>query len=71
MPASGVEIPMYCASDAISYDVSVKVGDKIYVVLYTPPLREISVKSSLELVDRRRIIVIEPTMEGAKQNHWT
>ena len=26
------------ASDVASYDVSVKVGDTIYVVLYTPPL---------------------------------
>ena len=31
-------------SDVISYDVSVKVGDTVYVVLYTPPLREGSVK---------------------------
>lgn len=29
------------ASDATSYDVSVKVGDTIYVVLYTQPLGEI------------------------------
>ena len=27
-------------SDLASYDVSVKVGDTIYVVLYTPPLGE-------------------------------
>lgn len=32
------------ASDAASYDVSVKVGDTIYVVLYTPPLREVAVE---------------------------
>lgn len=32
------------ASDAVSYDVSLKVGSTIYVVLYTPPLREVSVK---------------------------
>ena len=32
------------ASDAASYDVSVKVGDTIYIVLYTPPLGEIMVK---------------------------
>lgn len=32
------------ASDAASYDVSVKVGGTIYVVLYTPPLREETVK---------------------------
>ena len=32
------------ASDAASYDVSVKVGNTIYVVLYTPPLREVTVK---------------------------
>jgi hypothetical protein len=32
------------ASDATSYDVSVKVGGTIYVVLYTPPLREETVK---------------------------
>ncbi len=32
------------ASDVASYDVSVKVGDTVYVVLYTPPLGEITVK---------------------------
>jgi hypothetical protein len=31
-------------SDAASYDVSVKVGDTIYVVLYTPELGEETVK---------------------------
>lgn len=29
------------ASDPTSYDISVKVGDTIYVVLYTPPLGEL------------------------------
>jgi hypothetical protein len=48
------------ASDAVSYDVSVKVGDTIYVVLYTPPLREITVKyaagrSGLVLVGKNTI----------------
>lgn len=32
------------ASDATSYDVSVKVGDTIYVVLYTTPLGDIAPK---------------------------
>ena len=32
------------AADATSYDVSLKVGDTIYIVLYTPPLREETVK---------------------------
>ena len=32
------------ASDATSYDVSVKVGDTIYVVLYTQPLGELPAK---------------------------
>ncbi len=32
------------ASDPASYDVSVKVGDTIYVVLYTPPLGELPSK---------------------------
>ena len=32
------------SSEAASYDVSLKVGDTIYVVLYTPPLREETVK---------------------------
>ncbi len=32
------------ASDTNSYDVSVKVGDTIYVVLYTPPLGELPPK---------------------------
>jgi hypothetical protein len=34
------------ASDAVSYDVSVKVGDTIYVVLYTPALGEATIKYS-------------------------
>src|SRR5215472_1493974 len=29
---------------SVSYDVSVKVGDAVYVVLYTPPLGEQTVK---------------------------
>jgi hypothetical protein len=33
------------ASEPASYDVSVKVGDTIYVVLYTPPLGELPPKS--------------------------
>jgi len=32
------------ASDAASYDVSVKVGDTLYVVLYTPAMGEDTVK---------------------------
>ena len=32
------------ASDAVGYDVSVKVGDTIYTVLYTPTLGEQTVK---------------------------
>ena len=48
------------ASDAASYDVSVKVGDTIYVVLYTPPLGEETVKYSagrdlLVLVGKNKI----------------
>ena len=48
------------ASDAASYDVSVKVGDTIYVVLYTPPLGEETVKYAagrelLVLVGKRTI----------------
>ena len=48
------------ASDAVSYDVSVKVGDTIYVVLYTPPLGQETVKYSagrdlLVLVGKRTI----------------
>ena len=31
-------------SDPVSYDVSVKVGDTIYVVLYTQPLGELPAK---------------------------
>jgi hypothetical protein len=47
-------------SDAASYDVSVKVGDTIYLVLYTPPLGEETVKYSagrdlLVLVGKRTI----------------
>jgi hypothetical protein len=48
------------ASDAVSYDVSVRVGDTSYVVLYNPPLRDISVKyaagrSGLVLVGKNTI----------------
>jgi hypothetical protein len=47
-------------TDAASYDVSVKVGDTIYVVLYTPPLGEETVKYAagrelLVLVGKRTI----------------
>lgn len=47
-------------AEAASYDVSVKVGDTIYVVLYTPPLGEETVKYSagrdlLVLVGKRTI----------------
>jgi hypothetical protein len=34
------------ASDTASYDVSVKVGDTVYVVLYTPVLGDVTVKYS-------------------------
>jgi hypothetical protein len=37
------------ATDAASYDVSVKVGETIYVVLYTPPLGEETVKYAAPL----------------------
>jgi hypothetical protein len=48
------------ASDAVSYDVSIKVGDTIYVVLYTPPLGLETVKYAagrdlLVLVGKRTI----------------
>ena len=38
-PAAGED-----ASDPITYDVSVKVGDTIYLVLYTTPVGEIAPK---------------------------
>lgn len=34
------------SSDVVSYDVSVKVGDTLYLVLYTPPLGMNTVKYS-------------------------
>ena len=48
------------ASDAASYDVSFKVGDTVYVVLYTPALGEETVKYAagrdlLVLVGKNRI----------------
>ena len=48
------------AADAASYDVSVRVGGTIYVVLYTPPLGEETVKYTagrdlLVLVEKRTI----------------
>lgn len=47
-------------TDAASYDVSVKVGETVYVVLYTPPLGEVTVKyvagrEMLVLVGKRTI----------------
>src|SRR5580704_6566703 len=72
------------ASDAAGYDVSVKAGDTIYVVLYTPPLGEETVKYSagrdlLVLVGKRTIryndilgqsfeVPIEGQKPGAKPN---
>jgi hypothetical protein len=48
------------ATGAVSYDVSLKVGDTTYVVLYTPPLGEETVKYAagrdlLVLVGKRTI----------------
>src|SRR5215475_327384 len=48
------------SSDTISYDVSLKVGDTLYVVLYTPPLGENTVKyvagrDALVLVGKKTI----------------
>jgi hypothetical protein len=48
------------ASDAVSYDVSVRAGDSIYVVRYNPLLRDISVRyaagrSGLVLVGKNTI----------------
>src|SRR5262249_33471939 len=50
-------------SDAVSYDVSLKVGDMIYVGLYTPPLGENTVKYAagrdlLVLVGKKTITYI-------------
>jgi hypothetical protein len=72
-------------SDAASYDVSVNVGDTIYVVLYTPPLGEETVKYSagrdlLVLVGKRTIryndilgqsfeVPIESQRPAAKPDH--
>ena len=42
------------ASDVTNYDVSVKVGDKIYVVLYTPRLGELPAKYA----DGRELLVL-------------
>src|SRR6266704_3843556 len=39
-----VKVHQVAGGDAASYDVSVKVGDTIYVVLYTPALGEGTVK---------------------------
>jgi len=48
------------ATDPVSYDVSLQVGDTIYVVLYTPPLSQETVKYAagrdlLVLVGKRTI----------------
>jgi hypothetical protein len=44
------------ASDAASYDVSVKVGDTVYVVLYTPPLGQETVKYA---AGRELLVLVE------------
>jgi hypothetical protein len=41
-------------SDVVSYDVSVKVGDTIYVVLYTPP----SGMNTVKYVTGRELLVL-------------
>ena len=72
-------------SDVANYDVSVKVGDTIYVVLYTPPLGEITVKYAagrdlLVLVGKNKItyndilgqsydVPIETQKPAAKPKH--
>jgi len=48
-------------SDVVRYDVSVKVGDTIYVVLYTPPLGLTTVKYAagrelLVLVGKKQLL---------------
>jgi len=48
------------ASDVVSYDVSVKVGNTVYLVLYTPPLGMSTVKYAggrqlLVLVEKKTI----------------
>jgi hypothetical protein len=44
------------ASDAVSYDVSTKVGDTIYVVLYTPPLGQLPPKYA---AGRELLVLVE------------
>ena len=44
------------SSDATSYDVSAKVGDTIYVVLYTPPLVELPPKY---VTGRELLVLVE------------
>jgi len=64
-------------SDAVSYDVSVKVGDTIYVVLYTPPLGGETVKYAagrelLVLVGKRTIRyndILGQSFEVPIENH--
>jgi len=42
------------ASDVVSYDVSVKVGNTLYVVLYTPPFG----MSTIKLSGGRQLLVL-------------
>jgi len=53
------------ASDAASYDVSVKVGDTIFVVLYTPALGEETVKYSAG----RDLLVARGETHNSLQRH--
>ena len=41
---TNVKVHQDSGSDSVSYDVSIKVGGKTYVALYTPPLGEETVK---------------------------
>lgn len=49
-----VKLHQATGPDVASYDVSVKVGDTIYVVLYTPPLGE----STPEYAAGRELLVL-------------
>jgi len=45
------------ASDVVSYDVSVKVGNTVYLVLYTPPLG----MSTVKYAGGRQLLVLVET----------
>src|SRR5260370_31581250 len=54
------------ASDVVSYDVSVKVGNTVYLVLYTPPLG----MSTVKYAGGRQLLVLVGKKKLSTTTSW-